>query len=174
MDIRSFFKAKDKRQQFQSNSEAANSSTSDRTPAATTASPARADPGQNTGSPEAEAGHVRSDEPGGGDNNNSLPDLGEKDSGPSQPILPEYPKTFFGKQKRSFSSELYKRYSFIEYSKEADAVFCFACRHFQCNSGYTDLAYVSNGVRDGIFHVSYRNTLNVFPIGSVWKNGNPI
>ena len=116
MAIKSFFKAKDK-QQRQSNSEAANSSTSDRTPAATTASPARAEPGQNTASLEAAAGMCGAMTQGGGDNiagNPPFTDLGEKDSGPSQPILPEYPKTFFGKQKRSFSSD-FKRYSFIEY-----------------------------------------------------------
>ena len=33
-------------------------------------------------------------------------DLGQKDSGPSQPILPQYPKTKFGKQLRSLTLTL--------------------------------------------------------------------
>lgn len=75
-------------------------------------------------------------------------DLGEKETGPSQPILPDYPKSTFGKQRRAFSADYFKKYTFIEYSKEADAVFCFPCRQFQCSSGYRDAAFVTNGVRD--------------------------
>lgn len=84
-------------------------------------------------------------------NKSSTPvDLGTKETGPSQPYLPEYPKTLFGKQNRSFSSDYYKAYSFIEYSKEADAIFCFPCRLFQCSSSgaYRDPAFIANGVCD--------------------------
>ncbi|XP_034065943.1 zinc finger MYM-type protein 1-like isoform X2 [Gymnodraco acuticeps] len=75
-------------------------------------------------------------------------DLGDRESGPSQPILPDYPKMVFRKQRRSFSSEYYKTYTFVEYCKEADAMFCFPCRQFQCSSGYRDSAFLTNSVRD--------------------------
>ncbi|XP_057187757.1 zinc finger MYM-type protein 1-like [Triplophysa rosa] len=93
----------------------------------------------------------REDNSGNVTNKRGTPvDLGTKDTGPSQPCLPEYPKTLFSKQNRSFSSEYYKTYKFIEYSKEGDAVFCFPCRLFQCSSSaaYRDPAFVINGVRD--------------------------
>lgn len=54
-----------------------------------------------------------------------------------RPILHAYPKTVFGKQNRSFSSTLYDKYNFIEYSIEADAVYCFACRFFGSTVGHS-------------------------------------
>ncbi len=73
-------------------------------------------------------------------------DLGTKDTGPSQPYLPEYLKTLFGKQNRSFSSDYYKAYACIEYSKEADAIFCLPCRLFLCSSSgaYRDPTFIVN------------------------------
>jgi len=45
-------------------------------------------------------------------------------------VLPSYRKTAFGNQNRSFSTSLYEKYSFIEYSVLRDAVYCFPCRYF--------------------------------------------
>ncbi|XP_030235649.1 LOW QUALITY PROTEIN: integral membrane protein GPR155-like [Gadus morhua] len=40
----------------------------------------------------------------------------------------------FGKTKRAFSTYYYNKYCWLEYSVLKDAVFCFACRHFQTDS----------------------------------------
>jgi len=45
----------------------------------------------------------------------------------ARPVLPSYRKTAFGNQNRSFSTSLYEKYSFIEYSVLRDAVYCFPC-----------------------------------------------
>uniref|UniRef100_H3ADI7 TTF-type domain-containing protein n=1 Tax=Latimeria chalumnae TaxID=7897 RepID=H3ADI7_LATCH len=44
------------------------------------------------------------------------------------------------------TSEYYNTFTFLEYSKQADAVFCFPCRHF--SSGSKDPAFTENGVTD--------------------------
>lgn len=74
---------------------------------------------------------------------------------PTQPTLAKFPQTVFGDQKRAFSSSLYERFSFIEYSVKCDAVYCFTCRHFPSrfeNAGagaYTaDPAFTKCGYRD--------------------------
>ncbi|KAF3844271.1 hypothetical protein F7725_013612 [Dissostichus mawsoni] len=59
-------------------------------------------------------------------------DLGARESGPSQPILPNYPKTFFGKQRRSFHLST-TRPTLLQ---------------FQCSRGYRDSTFLTNGVRD--------------------------
>ena len=46
---------------------------------------------------------------------------------PAQPKLSSYKKN---KQDRSFQSNWYSMFPWIEYSKERDCVFCFYCRHF--------------------------------------------
>lgn len=51
-----------------------------------------------------------------------LSDLWSKDTGPAQPILPEYPRSDFSKQTTAFSSEYFKTYSWLEYSKQVDAI----------------------------------------------------
>ena len=48
-----------------------------------------------------------------------------------RPQLQLYPKTTFGQQQRAFSKSLYYKYSFIEVSLKADAVFCFPCRFLE-------------------------------------------
>ncbi|CAK8696781.1 unnamed protein product [Clavelina lepadiformis] len=55
------------------------------------------------------------------------------DEGPTQPLLPSYPKTPFGNSKsraRSFCSNWYERFAWLEYSIFFDRAYCFACRHF--------------------------------------------
>ncbi|KAL9678519.1 hypothetical protein QQ045_016363 [Rhodiola kirilowii] len=54
--------------------------------------------------------------------------------GPYQPILDKYPKS--DKQSRSFQSSWYSRFaSWLEYSKEVDAIFCLPCFLFQKDDG---------------------------------------
>lgn len=54
--------------------------------------------------------------------------------GPKQPKLNKYPQTSFGSNKnkrmRSFSSNYYSEYPWLEYSIMKDAAFCFPCRFF--------------------------------------------
>ena len=52
---------------------------------------------------------------------------------PVQPIL-RYPATIIGGKRRSFNSLWYKKYHWLEYSGENNAVYCFPCRFFgSCN-----------------------------------------
>lgn len=52
---------------------------------------------------------------------------------PIQPIL-QYPVTIIGGKRRSFNPLWYKKYHWLEYSQERDAVYCFPCRFFgTCN-----------------------------------------
>ena len=54
----------------------------------------------------------------------------------ARPLLKAYPKHCEGKSHgRSFVASWYDRYSWLEYSQECDAIFCFPCRHF-CHPGY--------------------------------------
>ena len=50
--------------------------------------------------------------------------------GPRQPYLKLYPRTRYGKDFRSFQSDWYKLFPWLEYSIEGDAAFCFPCRFF--------------------------------------------
>ena len=52
------------------------------------------------------------------------------DSFPTQPANISFPSTIMGCKKRSFNPEWYREYSWLEYSIEKDAAFCFACRFF--------------------------------------------
>ena len=49
---------------------------------------------------------------------------------PCQPLLETYPKRLFGSKQRSFYSDWYNKYKWLEYSEELDACFCFPCRVF--------------------------------------------
>ena len=65
------------------------------------------------------------------DDNSPLTDLGITE--PAQP-KGSFPKRSFGKGKnvrhRSFAAEWYKSRPWLEYSRQADAAFCFPCRKF--------------------------------------------
>ena len=54
----------------------------------------------------------------------------------------------FGKQKRSFSSQLYDKYNFIEYSIERDAVYCFPCRFFGATGYSHERAFTTRGFQN--------------------------
>jgi len=72
---------------------------------------------------------------------------------PSQPVC-HFPSRTCGKKKRSFNSEWYKMFPWIEYSKESDSVFCFPCHFFASTPGRVDEAFVSTGFFD------WKHTLN--------------
>jgi len=57
-----------------------------------------------------------------------------------------YPLSVFGKQKRSFNSKYYQEYNWLEYSIEKNAVFCYCCRVFGCDS--KDQVFTKNGYTD--------------------------
>ena len=67
----------------------------------------------------------------------------------ARPLLKAYPKHMDGKSHgRSFVASWYERYSWMEYSQDFDAVFCFPCRHF-CPPGYCNAeeAFTKTGFR---------------------------
>lgn len=68
---------------------------------------------------------------------------------PIQPIL-QYPVTILGGKRRSFNSLWYKKYRWLEYSRERDAVYCFPCRFFgTCNGlGRGTNTFTQVGFRD--------------------------
>ncbi len=69
-------------------------------------------------------------------------------NGPTQPMLRSFPSRVFGASKRSFIVSYYTKYSFIEYSQERDAVFCFVCRHFRSCSNNAEDTFITKGYRD--------------------------
>lgn len=54
-----------------------------------------------------------------------------------------YKQTKFGSQNRSFSSECYKQYTWLEYSILSNAAFCYVCRMFA--DGLTDKVWIKKG-----------------------------
>lgn len=74
-------------------------------------------------------------------------DLGDLKSGPARPLLQQYPLTdFSGNRKRNFSVLYDKKYEWVEYSMNNDAVFCFACRQFP--SSNKEELYVEKGMNN--------------------------
>ncbi|XP_071844931.1 zinc finger MYM-type protein 1-like [Apostichopus japonicus] len=67
---------------------------------------------------------------------------------PQQPHLKAFPQTTYGEKKRSFNKEWYSAYSWIEYSVERDAVFCYACRHFSTANKVTEQSFTRDGFRN--------------------------
>ncbi|KAL3204486.1 hypothetical protein MRX96_011495 [Rhipicephalus microplus] len=49
---------------------------------------------------------------------------------PTQPILNPFPSKKYGKLSRSFNSNWYHLFPWLEYSAQADAAFCYPCRMF--------------------------------------------
>lgn len=72
-------------------------------------------------------------------------------AGPDQtPVQPKikFPATLKGNKYRSFSSEWYKRYSWLEYSREKDAAYCYPCRLFTTEPGKYWETFTKNGFSD--------------------------
>lgn len=70
-----------------------------------------------------------------------ISDLGS--AGPSQPKNIAFPSKISGDCKRSFRAEWYKSHPWIEYSVQADAVFCYPCRNFHTSN--TDPSFTTIG-----------------------------
>ena len=75
-------------------------------------------------------------------------------SGPSdKPAQPNrstarFPSTVMGNKKRSFNPDWFRTYSWLEYSAERDAAFCFPCRHFSMGTGRAETAFTIDGFKD--------------------------
>jgi hypothetical protein len=70
---------------------------------------------------------------------------------PSQPQLAAYP---VNKDKRSFRSNWFSQFPWLEYSKQTDSVYCYYCRHF--NIGLN----LNNRVRNIYsIYISFRDSL---------------
>ena len=53
-----------------------------------------------------------------------------------------------GTKKRYFNPDWFKMYSWLEYSVEKDAAFCFPCRHFSTKSGRAEDTFTKKGFRN--------------------------
>ena len=65
-----------------------------------------------------------------------------------QSKLARFPVTLIGSKQRAFNSDWYKTYSWLEYSIERDAAFCYPCRLFAINEGRSQNAFTKIGFRD--------------------------
>ena len=66
---------------------------------------------------------------------------------PCQPVV-RYPTTELGGKQRSFNSEWYRSYSWLEYSVERDACFCYPCCLFTTGEGRSHNTFTEVGFRD--------------------------
>ena len=72
-------------------------------------------------------------------------------AGPDQtPVQPniKFPATLIGNKHRSFRSEWYKRYHWLEYSRERDAAYCYPCRLFTTEPGKYWETFTKTGFSD--------------------------
>ena len=77
----------------------------------------------------------RDGSPGSGPNKVKIAsDLGEADHEPVQPKLASFNPKQYGNSKRDFSASWYNGRTWLEYSVEKGAAFCFPCRHFKSSS----------------------------------------
>ena len=65
---------------------------------------------------------------------------------PVQPLI-NFPSTTVGNKKRSFNSDWYKKYKWLEYSIQKDAAFCYPCRFFPTTTRSVD-TFTRTGFRD--------------------------
>ena len=72
-------------------------------------------------------------------------------AGPSQnPVQPKikFPTTLKGRKHRSFNSDWYKHYRWLEYSRGRDAAYCYPCRLFTTESGRYSETFTKSGFCD--------------------------
>ena len=69
------------------------------------------------------------------------------DQTPMQPNI-KFPATLKGNKHRSFRSEWYKRYRWLEYSRERDAAYCYPCRLFTTEPGKYWETFTKTGFSD--------------------------
>ena len=92
-------------------------------------------------------------------NNSSQPDssylpndIGSKESGPAQPILPVYPRDANITNPRyckSFQKTWYQKHKWVIYSISNDKAYCHCCIHFSTHaSGHQELAFTKEGFRN--------------------------
>lgn len=84
-------------------------------------------------------------------NPTTMSDLAQSlDEPPRQPDLLNFPKTRFGPDLRSFKSDFYKTYPWIEYSVLKDAVFCYPCRFFSLHTKgtFSSKTFISEGYKN--------------------------
>ena len=70
---------------------------------------------------------------------------------PCQPASIQFPVTYFSGKARSFNSEWFQQYSWLEYSAKKDAAYCYPCRLFGSTSICTsrpEKAFTTTGFRD--------------------------
>jgi hypothetical protein len=68
--------------------------------------------------------------------------------GPKQPGRQFYPKTRFANKLRQFNKNWYNLFPWVEYSITADAVFCFACRHFSTHVEVDKTIFINVGFKN--------------------------
>lgn len=73
-------------------------------------------------------------------------DLSALEEPATQPKLSTFPSTIISGKPRSFNSNWYEKFKWIEYSKERDAMFCKACRHFL--EMHTEFAFIKDGYKN--------------------------
>ena len=64
------------------------------------------------------------------------------ESRPIRPIMVQYPPNGKG---NDLKPKWYNDYSWLEYSKSKNAVFCFVCRHFADKNSKTETTYTKEG-----------------------------
>ncbi len=98
-----------------------------------------------------------SNEAGPSSSSNTLLDLSlQKFDKPMQPVI-TFPPTMFGKVSRSFQKRWYENFSWLEYSINLDAAFCYPCRVF-INS--PDPVFTSMGFKDWKHATGQKGVLN--------------
>lgn len=83
---------------------------------------------------------------------------------PVQPVI-KFPHTMYGKTGRSFQARWYKEYPWLEYSRELDAAFCFACRFFHPKPLRADKAFIETGFRDWKHALGHKGILTAHSTG---------
>ena len=64
------------------------------------------------------------------------------------PVTFHYPSKRMGQQNHSFIPKWFSTYSWLEYSIERDAAFCFSCCHFNTKSGKNEDVFINSGFSD--------------------------
>ena len=77
---------------------------------------------------------------------------------PIRPVMLSYPQTHDGFQNRCFSENWYTERPWLEYNKDTDSVFCFACRLF--GSLKLDPAFQTYGFRNWKVALTTKKGLN--------------
>ena len=74
-----------------------------------------------------------------------------KNSQPVQPTEKRFPVTLFGSKPRSFNPAWFQNYSWLEYSVQRDACYCFPCRFFKssvCGTNRPEQTFTTIGFID--------------------------